>query len=1535
MDDDDLPPLPPPLPPSHSRSFSSSSSSDAGSPRQPPFTGWSNAKSASSMRRSGSESSFTGRASATRRGARGGGHGKSASGTSSRGSNGSSNPSSPTLARAPGLSRTLSGASSSSSLSSASLSRLNSLSRIERDRASPARRTPPSSTLLTKPSPALSSSSRLSSPSAATGSSTFSVGLGPRSPSSFVAHGGADKDGDHHLRAFAKGLGGLPSPPQTAAGSDGGSTVAENGGSGRYASATVRSNGTAVSAGSGGSGDSPTKPARPPKSEARRSASLIGLSSAAAATTPPRSQQVPAIGRTSPTVAGSPAAPKRSEAMTSPRRRSELSLDLFDEEPPEDSGGADTSGSAAEAEGEETTPTKEPLASEPRRRLRARTSSAGAEEVLEVGLMGEEAERRRERRARNAEMLREKNQRILDSINAQPSPSPSSSSLASLSSPHDLRRSSTSSTIREIAAAQGSADSAWLEDNRPSSSARRRSSLDRTLRAVNGGVDEFGLASGTGTVPRSRTLGDLARDGGDGGRSTPLRARTHGYRSGGRASLSLLHRSPSALDNHDDDPPRSMTALSVRRSELVGSERTRTRAASAFGGTEGRDRAIEERFRRASREELLGGASGRERERRVSEPDLGEAELPDSPTYTRSASSLRTRAPLSLTNDLTFPSTRTPSRFSAHRPSLDLDHALERTGRSGSVEVLDSPSLYRTSSPRDRLTSPALSSLASPQTGFRDRLGTASPRVSSPLSTPDPSSSGSRTPADRDRERRRYSRSDGLPASPTATSLPRAEDELERTPRSGKKSSSGSGGSGDGGRRGVSEILEERAASRLSGEGGRRRNGFASPSSYASPPPPSSTSSRISDDLQAQRRRLESFEVGSEAWNAGFEALHRRARSRQSGSSNGNGAEGRSSLDLHSLVNGSTAAAGQTDRERDRTIRAINALLAGQGIVATAAPSALPTSPTTTSSTNSSPRKRQSFAGFDTSSSSARPRRISFADGTNADAPSAPGSGMIGRPTGRAESRVESALSMRAQGEGEHHQLLLSAFERFQQHFSPSTSSASSSSAAAAQESADLVKRMHALLLSTTKLNTGLRALTSSIQAAHVQAQLDEDDSAPPVTPAQFEKSVNALLRASDDQVRNLTEDLIAFTRVERERDRARREGELGGGASRPVSRASAYSSSASPFSPGGLTGPALHSPPKRAATSSPYEGATVSLSLAAARSPQLAREVLRNPLAGVEEDDSPSSASRRHTLSYAAQSPFAASSASPSPAGGRRESGAHARSPLAEAYETPSRRGSARSGSEGGAIGLGLPIPPRSESRLQGRRGKTSDESTVRAVSPSHSHHSHPAPSGSIRFPTSTASAQLDSTPALPNSSPTRRSTIRASPSVNGTPTTFLGREVHTDAELAAWEALQLGANLDENDADLDARLPPPPTPVRSARDSLRSASPEVGFRDRFDHQQPQLNGTGGGDSPGEGGRRKPRLSTGSLSSALKNALRPRRSTIEALNNGGAAYEPRGSFESASVASSSSPEMERERERRAERRRETENILRRTGSRS
>lgn len=110
------------------------------------------------------------------------------------------------------------------------------------------------------------------------------------------------------------------------------------------------------------------------------------------------------------------------------------------------------------------------------------------------------------------------------------------------------------------------------------------------------------------------------------------------------------------------------------------------------------------------------------------------------------------------------------------------------------------------------------------------------------------------------------------------------------------------------------------------------------------------------------------------------------------------------------------------------------------------------------------------------------------------------------------------------------------------------------------------------MVQATTKLNMGLRALSNVTVEAQIESQLDERSPGNGIGNGlgQFEKHVNSLVRSSDDQIRSLTEGLIAFIRTERERDKLRRESSDGGAAAgmRPPSRASSVRLHTSPKRP-------------------------------------------------------------------------------------------------------------------------------------------------------------------------------------------------------------------------------------------------------------------------------------------------------------------------------------------------------------------------------
>lgn len=256
-------------------------------------------------------------------------------------------------------------------------------------------------------------------------------------------------------------------------------------------------------------------------------------------------------------------------------------------------------------------------------------------------------------------------------------------------------------------------------------------------------------------------------------------------------------------------------------------------------------------------------------------------------------------------------------------------------------------------------------------------------------------------------------------------------------------------------------------------------------------------------------------------------------------------------------------------------------------------------------------------------------------------------SGRMTRSDSVATSRsyASSRMGHNARGTDDHHALLEEAYERFEQYFSTLNGSTQ-----LVAESKDLVKRMHAMMTTTTQLNHGLRTLadlTSADRGIRAQGGV--------ATLASIDRHVASLWKTSNEQVRSLTEEMIAFTRVQRERDRV---GADGSPYSRSVSRASTY-----------RDGPGtVQSPPRRVGTSSPFEGSTSSVSHRSSLSSSATRQSLRDPLANVEQSRRAGSVASRPLGSQNSLD-------SPSPAG-RREPGS-SRSPLStleERFSTPAR---------------------------------------------------------------------------------------------------------------------------------------------------------------------------------------------------------------------------------------------------------------------
>ncbi|GAA5929819.1 uncharacterized protein JCM15063_004632 [Sporobolomyces koalae] len=1393
MQDADLPPLPPPLPPAHSRSYSSSSSSSAGSPLPPPVE-WPRSSVADASLRGARETVQLASVA-------------------------------PAVKSSPGAERAARAAGSYQdtphAIETATFDRDHRLSQSTLSNPSPRTRFPPAtisthatldpasaqsqagqrspaSNLLSRVSPSLSSHSRYS----AQHSNVANLGL-RGSPEPLGLGFGTD--------TFSRRLGaGLPSPPAT--NSDGGSM--EEGkwhGSNDFVPPI---DGIDDEDGATDSGiPSSSKPERPPKS-LRRSTGTPTIDGSGS----------PVSERCSPIAKRSVPPPERDglisdtdrakpERKTSPSPASSIMSSA--------SSRSLSKYATAQCSSDDMEELRDSLVGAGSgRRFRARTASAGRGDSSIVD----------EQNKLRPNGLREKNQRILDSINSQQqslaSP-PESERARSRQSALDysagrqtVQRSSTSSTIRKLAT--GYDDDDLLQGTMPEYAARGGStddddepvhrSFDFAMQSSARDLAEFGAAP-DGLVRRSATLGDIsAHD-----RDYEKRASTAGSRTRSRASFGR-----QALDKHESIlPDRSATSMSsypstidrirARRSELVGSDRTR--AASSFSDTRQHDREISESMRRLASRELLRTP----RDRSTSQPFHSAS--PSSLNANTASPSVATGRPALPTEFRERPSTSAENSRITSRRSLEPKSSRPTTASSAS-------NLERSSQSRiDRFQIPNSESFAS--------LHNSRQQARSEISLNDDD----------------YSR--GI----------EAEDERERTPKSARKVADGRTGSArrastslsTAERRAdsVSESFVDRAYSRISRD--ERRSGPRSPtaSSYGriTPPMPSSSGlggSRNGDSelsASARRERFQKSEVGSDAWMAELDDLRQRgAHSRASGDARSTGAD-------HPFRSPSTI-------ERDRTVKAINALLAGQGIVASPIGTS---SPAEALATGSPRRKRESIGTYD------RNRKISFANGTHEDSRLPPGSNSMSRSnsnTSRAGS--ETALSgpiSPSSADADHHKLLLSAFDQLDRHFSQSRVETS--------ETVELVKRAIPLISSTTRLNSGLRALVDDIKQEHVQAQLDEEQRIATLPFAQFEKHAKALLRSSDDQVRSLSETLLAFTRVDRERERSRKDSDP---VSRPVSRA-------------GIPPLVQQSPTRRPTISSPADNVTVSLT--SSRSPVILREVLRNPL---EEPSEPGSI-RRSTARLSSRSSSVAAD-SPSPASRRAET----------SYETPSRRQSISTSSTF-STGTGS----GTATRLSTRRAKLSD--------PSRS----PTLVGAAPFQSQQSSAtipKVDSTQAISNDSPTRLLPFPTRPLVEGSSRTYSG----ASGDAIAYEALELAANLDETRTRQERAAA-----LERLETTTRSDSPT----------ESRLSFVSTPTS--ESRRPRTRSSMGAIGTALKNAFTPKKKGQDASPSPAGIGSSQFQFTGAKSVNSrdindSGSVLD---ERRFERRKEVENILRRSTSRT
>lgn len=260
----------------------------------------------------------------------------------------------------------------------------------------------------------------------------------------------------------------------------------------------------------------------------------------------------------------------------------------------------------------------------------------------------------------------------------------------------------------------------------------------------------------------------------------------------------------------------------------------------------------------------------------------------------------------------------------------------------------------------------------------------------------------------------------------------------------------------------------------------------------------------------------------------------------------------------------------------------------------------------------------------------------------------------------------------------QHHRLLQSAVDHVQLQ---------------REEDDALVERIAALASATTRLNATLAELAESAREAHLAEIVGEQAQPPKLTASQLSQVTQSLRRASDDQVRCLTETLIELTRSERRPDTA---------ITRPLSRATTTASRAS----------MIHSP-RRAATSSPRL-------LDAGDEHEMLTRRLGNLSVG---SSAPSSAQQRVRRAPTLDSP------TPIVFG--------ARSPLTGGVDGAGSRVSAT-----GSPALTRPRTPRmsyeAEDTLSERRAAKSSTSTVRASASVSSGLGSAGGNGAIAFPRS-----------------------------------------------------------------------------------------------------------------------------------------------------------------------------------------------------
>ncbi|SPO35601.1 uncharacterized protein PSFLO_01072 [Pseudozyma flocculosa] len=151
-----------------------------------------------------------------------------------------------------------------------------------------------------------------------------------------------------------------------------------------------------------------------------------------------------------------------------------------------------------------------------------------------------------------------------------------------------------------------------------------------------------------------------------------------------------------------------------------------------------------------------------------------------------------------------------------------------------------------------------------------------------------------------------------------------------------------------------------------------------------------------------------------------------------------------------------------------------------------------------------------------------------------------------------------------------HDRNMRNAFDMFERYFCAAPSTATPSVGGAGPDSLEMVASFSEVVATASELNAGLRILIQVALEAQVDAEISERNGHPASEQtlecfARLDRDLTSLLKHSDEQVRNLTDGLMAVTRAERERDRQRKAavaGDQGAGA-RSASRMSSIASPA------------------------------------------------------------------------------------------------------------------------------------------------------------------------------------------------------------------------------------------------------------------------------------------------------------------------------------------------------------------------------------